>query len=130
MPATDETAVSTPEQPPTSEPTAPPAARSDTTAWAAPVDRLTVSDTRKGAMPVTVQGRRLAGPLQGFGQLWQKTFRIRLDDQREPAEVVAHWKAHFPELWPKGNTFYAPLDGIKPGEVALLKITAAGPVKL
>ncbi len=98
--------------------------------WASPVDRLTVTTAPKGAMPVTVQGRRLAGPLQGFGQLWQKTFRIRLDGQADPAAVVAHWKAHFPEFWPKGNTFYAPLEGIKPGEVALLKVTAAGPVKL
>jgi 2-furoyl-CoA dehydrogenase large subunit len=44
--------------------------------------------------------------------------------------VVADWKAHFSEFWPKGTTFYAPLAGIQPGEVALLRITAAGPVKL
>ena len=99
-------------------------------AWASPVDRLTVDEAPKGAIAATVRGRKLSGPLQGFGQLWQKTFRVRLDDTREPAEVIAHWKAHFPEFWPKGNTFYAPLAGIKPGEVALLKITAAGPVKL
>ena len=24
-------------------------------------------------------GKRVSGPLQGFGQLWQKTFSVRLD---------------------------------------------------
>ena len=39
-----------------------------------------------GAGVDSVTGKRVAGPLQGFGQLWQKTFRVRargLDD--EPA---------------------------------------------
>ena len=61
--------------------------------------------------------------LQGFGQLWQKTFSVRLDGiDTTPEAVVATWKAHFPEFWPKGQRFYAPLSGIAPGEVALLEI--------
>ena len=38
----------------------------------------------------------------------------------------------FPEFWPKGQRFYAPLSGIKPGEVALLEIQPlpGAPIKL
>jgi Domain of unknown function (DUF1990) len=99
--------------------------------WAQPVERLAVTDAA-GGLASTVAGRRVAGPLQGFGQMWQKTFRVRLPAEATvtPEEVVATWKAEFPSFWPKGNTFYAPLAGIRPGEVALLSVSAAGPVKL
>ena len=73
------------------------------------------------------------GPLQGFGQLWQKSFTVRLDGvDTTPEAVIATWKAHFPEFWPKGQRFYAPLSGIAPGEVALLEIqpVPGAPVKL
>ena len=104
------------------EPTALPGhSRTDAQSWAKPVDRLVVSDRAAGGVEATVSGRRVAGPLQGFGQMWQKTFAIR---------VVAAWKDEFPSFWPEGNTFYAPLAGIRPGEVALLSVSAAGPVKL
>jgi hypothetical protein len=75
----------------------------------------------------------VSGPLQGFGQLWQKTFTVRLDGiDTTPEAVVATWKAHFPEFWPKGQRFYAPLSGIAPGEVALLEIqpVPGAPVRL
>jgi hypothetical protein len=113
------------------EPTAPRPQRRDADAWARPVDRLAVTDGA-GGVAATVVGRRVAGPLQGFGQMWQKTFRVRLpaDAAVSPQEVVATWKREFPTFWPSGNTFYAPLAGIRPGEVALLSVSAAGPVKL
>jgi hypothetical protein len=107
--------------------------RSDSAAWAAPVERLVVSEAPVRGLSSTVAGKRLAGPLQGFGQMWQKTFRVRLagaDPDLTPQQVVATWKAEFPSFWPRGNTFYAPLAGIQPGEVALLSVAAAGPVKL
>lgn len=89
--------------------------------WARPVDRLRT--TASGATTDTVTGKRVSGPLQGFGQMWQKTFRVRLDGADiEPHELVARWKATFSMYWPKGNTFYAPLEGIAPGEVALLEV--------
>ena len=91
--------------------------------WADPVARL--STTATGASVDTVTGRRAAGPIQGFGQLWQKTFRVRLEGtSHTPADVVAHWKAAFPSFWPPGSTFYAPLAGIAPGEVALFEVQA------
>jgi hypothetical protein len=109
-----------------------PRRRDDAAAWAQPVDRLSVTDAQAGAVTGTVAGRRVTGPLQGFGQMWQKTFRVRLPESAgvTPEQVLATWKAEFPTFWPKGNTFYAPLAGIRPGEVALLSVSAAGPVKL
>lgn len=114
------------------EPTPGEKRRTDAQSWAKPVDRLVVSDPQSGGVAATVTGRRVAGPLQGFGQMWQKTFRVELPASLglTPEEVVATWKAEFPTFWPKGNTFYAPLAGIRPGEVALLSVSAAGPVKL
>ena len=70
-----------------------------------------------------VTGKRVSGPLQGFGQLWQKSFTRPLDGvDMTPEAVIATWKAQFPTFWPKGQRFYAPLSGIAPGEVALLDI--------
>jgi hypothetical protein len=97
-------------------------------AWAKPVDRLKISGVpAAGAINLNVEGRRLTGPIRGFGQMWQKTYRVRLEGVRvTPAEVVAAWKANFPKFWPKGNRFYGPLTGIKPGEVALLNLAGPG----
>ena len=47
-----------------------------------------------------------------------------------PEELIATWKKRFPEFWPEGNTFYAPLTGIEPGEVALIGMTLPGKMKL
>ena len=99
----------------------------DAAYWAQQVTRLRVSDMPPGAVSVTVEGRRVVGPLQGFGQLWQKTYRVRLSGAHvTPVEVIRVWKEHFKEFWPKGNRFYAPLVGIAPGEVALLTVRAGG----
>ncbi len=103
----------------------------DQDAWAKPVDRLATSAT--GASSDTVTGKRVSGPLQGFGQLWQKTFSIRVPaDEHPPEALVAYWKERFPTFWPKGATFYAPLSGIKPGEVALLEVppVPGSPIKM
>jgi hypothetical protein len=100
--------------------------------WAQPVDTLSAAGVT-GASVDSVTGRRVAGPLQGFGQLWQKTFTVRLDGtDLTPEELVATWKANFPAFWPGGARFYAPLAGIAPGEVALLDIAPVpgSPVKL
>ena len=104
----------------------------DAAHWATPVDRLSASGV-SGAPVDSVTGKRVAGPLQGFGQLWQKTFTVRLDGtDLTPASVIATWKDRFPTFWPDGQRFYAPLAGIAPGEVALLDIAPVpgSPVKL
>lgn len=105
--------------------------RRDAAYWAKPVGRLRLTSAPEGVLNL-VEGRLLTGPIQGFGQLWQKTFRVRLAGVSvSPREVVARWKEHFPEFWPKGNRFFAPLAGLAPGEVALLAVSPLpGPVKL
>ncbi len=100
--------------------------------WAKPVDRLSASGVA-GAKDDAVSGKRVSGPLQGFGQLWQKTFKTPLTGvDITPEAVIATWKDAFPTFWPKGQRFYAPLSGIAPGEVALLEIAPVpgAPVKL
>lgn len=117
----------------TTEPTPPPTRDGDH--WAKPVDRLSASGVSgvSGARVDSVSGKRVSGPLQGFGQLWQKTFRVRLvGAELTPEELIAFWKERFPSFWPKGFAFYAPLAGIAPGEVALLDIppVPGSPIKL
>src|SRR5215203_2669488 len=102
---------------PTIEPAAKERVNRDEANWAQPVDRLSAAGV-SGAYDA-VSGKRVSGPLQGFGQLWQKTFTVRLDGADiSPTDLVAFWKERFPTFWPKGQTFYAPLSGIAPGEVA------------
>jgi hypothetical protein len=98
--------------------------------WAKPVARLHVEDVPEGARNL-VEGKRLVGPIQGFGKLWQKTYRIGLESvDVTPVDVIREWKEHFSRFWPEGNQFYAPLTGIQPGEVALIRASVAGGLKL
>lgn len=100
----------------------------ETEHWARPVARLKVSsDVPPGAMNVNVNGRQVSGALQGFGQMWQKTYSVRLSGATvTPTEVVRAWKENFAKFWPKGNRFYAPMMGIAPGEVAVLNLAGPG----
>ena len=58
------------------EPTVPRDARH----WAAKVDRLQVG-TREGVRGTNVAGKRLTGPVQGFGKLWQKTYSVDIGSE-------------------------------------------------
>jgi hypothetical protein len=99
--------------------------------WAKPVARLAAPAAPPQAINLNVEGRRVVGPLQGFGQLWQKTYRARLEGCHvTPTQLIAEWKAKFPQFWPTGNHFYARLTGITPGEVALLSLALPGGVPM
>lgn len=90
--------------------------------WAKPVSRLTVSELPLGATNLNVEGRQPVSPLQGFGPLWQKTYRIRLRGvQTTPPEVMALWKEKFPQFQPKGNRFYPPTGGVRSGEIIFIE---------
>ncbi len=102
----------------------------DAAHWAQPVEKLTVPGVPPGAININVEGRRVVGPLQGFGKMWQKTYRVRLSGSAAtPTEVIKGWKDNFSDFWPQGNRFYAPITGIAPGEVAILNLST-GPGKL
>jgi hypothetical protein len=83
------------------------------------------------AVNINVDGRRLNGVIQGFGQLWQRTYRVRLSSDLQPADVVRVWKERFGEFWPTGNGFFGPVSAIAPGDVALINLSPMpGPLKL
>lgn len=78
----------------------------------------------------TIDDNGVIGPLEGFGPMWRKVYRMVLNDNRlSPEEVMKLWKENFPRFWPNGQRFYAPLTGIKPGEVALVISAAPGGLK-
>lgn len=105
-------------------------ARSDTDKWAKPVESLRTDGVSPDAPSYNVAGRKLTGPLRGFGKLFDKRYRIRLEGADvTPERVVAVWKERYGEFWPPGNLFFAPLTGLEPGEVAIVK-SAQGPVHL
>lgn len=91
-------------------------------AWAPKVDRLEVSAEQAKA-GYNVSGRRVTGPQQGFGRLWQRTYVTDLGTAVTARQVVADWKQRFASYWPKGATFYAGLTGVQPGNVAPIGIS-------
>jgi len=98
--------------------------------WAKPVSKLHIEDVPEGARNL-VEGKQLLSPIQGFGKMWQKTYRVSLAGADvSPTQVISEWKASFPAFWPKGNQFYAPLTGINPGEIALIEASVGGGLKL
>jgi hypothetical protein len=103
----------------------------DAAYWAKDVTTLKLGDMPIEAINLNVTGRRVVGPVQGFGKMWQKTMRVELTGADvAPAEVIKTWKAEFQRFWPERNWFYAPLEGIAPGEVALLNLGLPGRMKL
>ena len=96
----------------------------DAAYWAKQTKTFKVSNAPIGALNLNVEGRQALSHLQGFGQMCQKTYRIRLEGANvQPSEVIKTWKENFPRFWPRGNRFNAPLTGIAPGEVALLNLS-------
>jgi hypothetical protein len=57
--------------------------------WTQCKPKLKVSRIPTGALNLNVDGRHVLGPLQGFGQLWRKTFRIcKRQEESEPSATV------------------------------------------
>lgn len=107
------------------------AKRRDDANWAKPVETLTVKNAPEGAINMNVTGRRVTSPIQGFGKMWQKTYRVRFTgSDATPGDVIKTWKENFSKFWPPRNNFYGPITGIAPGEVALLNLSMPGRMKL
>ena len=91
-------------------------------AWAPPTPHMKVADAPGGAMNLNVEGRQPVSPLQGFGQMWQKTFKVRLSGiGLTPIQVMEAWKANFSKFQPPENRFYPTMTGIQPGSVLLIQ---------
>jgi anti-anti-sigma factor len=112
-------------------PAQPTVTKQPTDSWAKPVERLNIAEIPDGALNLNVQGRPLFGPLQGFGQLWQKTYRIGLGNSTRmaPHEVIATWKQNVPKLKPSQKRFYPSSTGITPNALVLIDAeTPGGPI--
>ncbi len=95
--------------------------------WAKPVGHLKVGETPGAEINMNVNGRHLTSPLNGFGALWQKTYRVRLNGSSvSPQEVVKLWKEKLPQLMPDDSRFYPSISGVKPGEVVVINATLPG----
>jgi anti-anti-sigma factor len=96
--------------------------------WARSVERLSTGYIPDDAMNINVQGRLPTGPVKGFGRLWDKRYRLRIESGApEPRQIVSLWKSEFPDFWPGGNRFF-PAGGaaIAPGTVAVLNLRLPG----
>ena len=101
--------------------------RTSTDGWAKPVSKLSMGVAPTGAINLNVNGKHITGPLKGFGQLWQKTYSVRLaGSEIAPTDLIKVWKAEFPNFWPDGNRFYGAAGQIEPGDVALLNLSGPG----
>jgi len=70
------------------------------TNWAKPAGPLHTGAVDAGAINLNVEGRTLTGPLKGFGQMWQKTYSVRLSGASSstmPASSPARWRC---STWP------------------------------
>ena len=102
----------------------------DTSYWAKPVVRLNVPAMPSEAININMNGRRVVGPVDGFGQLWQKTYRLEVRrPSLTPEDIIETLKHNFPSFQPSYNRFYPTEKGIQPGEVvAIDSSTPGGPV--
>jgi anti-anti-sigma factor len=96
--------------------------------WSKPVDRLSLTGMPAGVMNINVNGRRISGPAHGFGRLWDKRYRLRLNDANlNPRQLVSLWRSEFPDFWPHGNyVFPSGNASLDPGTAALLNLTLPG----
>jgi hypothetical protein len=95
----------------------------DAAYWAKAVSTLQLGNVPPGAINLNVSGKRLVGPMQGFGRMWQRTYRVELRGAAvTPAELISVWKQRFASFWPKLGRFYGPATAIAPGDVALLNM--------
>ena len=104
--------------------------RNPSKSWMEPVPELLVPLMPAEARNLNVHGRRPVGPVSGFGQLWQKIFRLHIPDGSiTPENAIAELKHGFIRFQPAFNRFYASKAGIQPGEIVLINAsTPGGPV--
>ncbi len=89
--------------------------------WARNVERIDIVDSPAGAFAANLDDRMIMSPLQGFGQLWQRTYRVHLAGSTlSPAQVMATWKQEFPLFQPAQNRFRPTEAGVTPGAMVFI----------
>jgi hypothetical protein len=84
--------------------------------------KLRLGDTPSEATGMNVEGKEPTFPSDGFGQLWRKTYWVRLAGATvSPEETVAIWKERLPDFMPEHSRFYPSLRGIEAGQVVLIE---------
>jgi anti-anti-sigma factor len=103
--------------------------KQDDRGWVPILTRLQVTEKPEGAMNKNVHSRQVVGPLQGFGPMWQKTYRLVIDKPGlQLTDVIAIMKQHLPEFQPPQNRFYPTSKGIAAGEIVLIDSSTPGGV--
>ena len=101
--------------------------KQDDAGWAPNIKRLRVTKKPQGAMNKNVDRRRVVGPLQGFGPMWQKTYSLIVKKPGlQPNDVITTMKQHLPEFQPSQNIFYPSSQGITAGEIVLIDSSTPG----
>jgi len=101
--------------------------KQDILGWAKDITRLQVIEKPQGALNKNVNNRKVIGPLQGFGPLWQKQYLLDVKTTTaKPSEIITALKHHFPEFQPPINRFYPSTKGIDPGEIVLIDSQTPG----
>jgi anti-anti-sigma factor len=98
--------------------------------WAKPISKIAVPAMPPDSINLNVAGRRIVGPVDGFGPLWQKTYRLSLIGKRiTPRDAIGILKENFTRFQPPENRFYTSAAGMQPGDVVLINSsTPGGPV--
>ena len=101
-----------------------PAPPRDAGNWASKVDRLSAPD-EKASVGYNITGKKVTGPQQGFGRLWQRTYSTNVGSTVGAQALISDWKVNFGDYWPPGSVFHNTLTGIEPGDVAPIQVGIA-----
>ena len=75
------------------------------------------------AVNMNVHGRTLTSPMNSFGRMWLRTYRVGLGKcGLSPEVVMTVWKDRFTSFWPSGNHLYPSTGAIQPGAVCLINL--------
>ena len=76
-----------------------------------------------------VEGRELAPPSAGFGQLWWKELSVTLPSAPAAEELMRYWQEHLDDLWPERGTLHRDRAHVRAGDLLGIDLSV-GPVTL
>ena len=101
----------------------------DNKGWSTLKSKLIVSDNRPNAININVNNRTVLGPLQGFGSVLEKEYKLQIpNSQLSAQELMSKFRSSFITLQPPQNVFYPSSKGIEAGETVLIDSSTPGGV--